>query len=192
MTRTFLALDLGQELRTFLAEAIQAGARLLPIARWVDPASLHLTLAFLGELDAQELHRACAAAAASASQVRPFSYHLTRPGIFGSPRAPRVIWMGVEESSGRLRDLQRSLLHELEYRGFPPEERPFSPHLTLARLKSPLRSEEQEALQRFLRQWAAPARLSGQRVDELYVMKSELTRSGPRYTPLHRAALASS
>ncbi|WP_376796373.1 RNA 2',3'-cyclic phosphodiesterase [Thermogemmatispora sp.] len=190
MTRTFLALDLSPELRTFLGRAITRGAYLLPAARWVEPASLHVTLAFLGELNAEQLAQAIEAGEAAARQVPPFSYRLTGLGTFGPTRAPRVIWMGLEDVSGHLLALQQALMRELQARGFLPEERPFSPHLTLARLKRSLSREEQQALQRLLYEIRVPTSLPAHTVEALDVMKSELSREGARYSCLHRAPLA--
>ncbi|WP_322480929.1 RNA 2',3'-cyclic phosphodiesterase [Thermogemmatispora sp.] len=190
MTRTFLALDLSPELQTFLGRAIARGTHLLPAARWVEPTSLHVTLAFLGELSDEQLAQAIEAGEAAARQVSPFSYRLTGLGTFGPASAPRVIWMGLEDASGRMRALQQTLMRELKARGFPPEERPFSPHLTLARLKRPLSREEQQALQRLLYEIRVPASLPQHTVETLDVMKSELSRAGARYSYLHRAHLA--
>jgi 2'-5' RNA ligase len=190
MTRTFIALDLSRELQRFLAQAIARGERLLPAARWVTPASIHLTLAFLGELSPQQLTRAIEAAEAAARQSAPFGYRLGAPGTFGPARAPRVVWMGIEEPSGELQALQQTLNRELAARGFSVDTRPFTPHLTLARIKVPLSLPEQQSLQRFLQESRVPPDLPGHRVTSLDVMKSELSPTGASYSYLHRARLA--
>ncbi len=184
MTRTFIALDLHEDLQRFLGETISRGSAALPSVRWVAPASIHLTLAFLGELNDKELGRAFEAAGAAARQAQPFSYSLSAPGTFGSPRAPRVIWMGIEEPSGALQTLHRALNRELKRRGFEVEKRPFSPHLTLARIKGPLSPEELETLQHFLADARVHASLPAHAVESLRVMKSELARTGAIYTCL--------
>lgn len=183
MTRTFIALEMNDALQRHLAGTIRQMAQALPGIRWVDPAGIHLTLAFLGELSDEQLAEATAATKSAAQRVRAFSYRLTGVGTFGSPRQPRVIWMGIEESSGVLQRLHRMLNQELEQRGFETETRPFSPHLTLARVKSPLTSTEQQRLQTLL---AEKQSGSSQRyaVQHINVMKSELLRSGARYTCL--------
>jgi len=68
---------------------------------------IHLTLAFLGELSDEQLAAAMQAADAASHQVTPFELRFERTGIFGSPRQPRVIWMGIEETSGTLTRLHR-------------------------------------------------------------------------------------
>jgi 2'-5' RNA ligase len=158
---------------------------------WVDLIDIHLTLAFLGELDDAQLADAIQAATAAALQVRPFSYTLSHLGVFGPPRQPRVIWMGIEEPSGSLRRLQRILSQQLALCGFQLDNKPFSPHLTLARIKSPLSRTEQERVQKILadKQLYAPAEAEYYPVMHIQVMKSELSRTGAHYLPLYSCEL---
>ncbi len=184
MTRTFIAVRLPDAIRAQLALQIDTLKPRLPAAvRWVAPESLHLTLAFLGELDDARLASAEQATAVAARDGAPFPLALTNLGTFGSVRAPRVIWAGVSGDISALGNLQGRLASELEMRGFPREDRPFSPHLTLARIKEPLPPDVALALSDLLR--SAPATHGSWQVHELCVMKSELARSGARYTCLH-------
>ncbi|HLI69955.1 MAG TPA: RNA 2',3'-cyclic phosphodiesterase [Ktedonobacteraceae bacterium] len=189
MTRTFIALELDASQQHFLGNVIRQGKRLLPDVRWVDPASIHLTLAFLGELNDEQLEKARAAARSAATLSQPFSYRLSGLGTFGTPRSPRVLWMGVSEPSGALTVVHQALSLALEQRGFAVDKRPFSPHLTLARIKSPLTSEQIQHLQQLISryQFASPA----YHVMHLYVMKSELFRSGALYTCLEACSFQS-
>ena len=189
MTRTFIALEMNEALHRHLEEVIDQVAQVLPNARWVDPAGIHLTLAFLGELTDAQLSEAMQAAEIAAQQVKPFTYRLSRLGIFGSPQQPRVLWMGIDEPSGAMTWLHRLLNQELEQRGFEIDKRPFSPHLTLARFKQPLMPDEQQGLQRILagKQRGVVA-THVCTVEHVNVMKSELSRAGARYTCLKEYA----
>ncbi|GCE20440.1 RNA 2',3'-cyclic phosphodiesterase [Dictyobacter kobayashii] len=190
MTRTFIALEMDANIQRHLNGFIQQVAPVLPTLRWVDPQGIHLTLAFLGELDDERLASASAAAQKASQLCTPFSYSLTQPGIFGSPRQPRVLWMGIEEVSGSLKRLHRLLQQELEQSDFETETRPFSPHLTLARGKAPLNATEQATLQKILAQKNPNAILAGPYpVKHIHVMKSELSRSGATYTCLQKYPL---
>lgn len=184
MTRTFIALELDESRQRFLGNVIHHLAQQLPGVRWVDPAGIHLTLAFLGELSDEQLSAAEQAAGAAAQQNPPFEFRLKELGIFGSRLQPRVIWMGIEETSGNLFRLHSVLNRELEVRGFEVDSRPFSPHLTLARIKQPLNADEQQTLQRLLAGKESTPSSSRQNAHDLSVMKSELFRSGARYTRL--------
>ena len=182
MTRTFIAVDLNDAVTLALERQIAVLAIALPGVRWVDPAALHLTLAFLGELDESQVVAATEAAEASASQAQPFRLAIAGLGAFGSPKAPRVIWAGLGGDLAALRGLHADVARELQARGFPPEERAFSPHLTLARIKQPLRPD---AVSRLSMLMAEPVdNGASMRVDALDVMKSELRRDGALYTLL--------
>jgi RNA 2',3'-cyclic 3'-phosphodiesterase len=184
VTRTFIAIDLGESVRLELASIIRKMAKELPVIRWVDPAGIHLTLAFLGYLTDERLVEAMQAAETAAHQVSPFVCRLSHLGAFDSLLHPRVIWMGINEPSGSLQQLHRALNWELEQRKFPVETRPFSPHLTLARIKVSPGPDQLERLRQLLVETKITASSPAHRVDRLCVMKSELLRSGARYTHL--------
>lgn len=189
MTRTFIALELDESLQAYLDGIIHRMAQELPDLRWVDPAGIHLTLAFLGELSDEQLVEAMQAAELAARKVPPFGYRLSHPGVFGSPRQPRVIWIGIDEPTGRLLQLHQALNRELEQRGFEVDKRPFSPHLTLSRIKASLKPDEQQRLQRLIAARNVISSSSTYHVHHLSVMKSELSRTGAKYTCLRDFAL---
>lgn len=186
MTRTFIAFELDSSQQQFLGDIIRQGKLLLPALRWVEPAGIHLTLAFLGELGESQLEKAMVAARSAAATGSPLAYRLSGLGTFGPARQPRVLWMGISEPSGALHAVQRTLTFALQQQGFPSERRPFSPHLTLARVTCSLNAEQQQVLQQLLSGYQFSP--SVYRVSHLSVMKSERTRSGARYTCLQAYA----
>jgi len=198
MTRTFIALELNESLQRFLGDIISQAARVLPNLHWVNPTGIHLTMAFLGYLTDEQLEAAINAAQVAARQAVPFEYRLKGLGIFGPSHQPRVIWIGIEDlPSGQiegspLQQLHRILTKELEQRGFEIEKRPFSPHLTLARIKQPLAPDEQQCLQRLLHSKQAGTSSPIYCADHLSVMKSELSRAGATYTCLREYAFPKS
>ncbi len=195
MTRTFIALDMHAVVQQALGQVIERFAHALPHLHWVDAAGIHLTLAFLGELDDDRLALAMEATRTATHDYPAFDYRLTAPGTFGPPQQPRVIWMGIEDRplaqlhGSPLQRLHRILNRELERRGFETEKRPFSPHLTLARVKQPLTPTEQQTLQRLLHSKQEQATSTLYRAASLNVMKSELSRAGAKYTALEVCAL---
>src|SRR3989442_2182684 len=102
MTRTFIALELDISLQRHLSGIIRQMAQQLPSLHWVDPTGIHLTLAFLGELTDEQLLEAIAATEQAAQQVSSFDYRLSHPGVFGSPRQPRVLCARIDEPSGQM------------------------------------------------------------------------------------------
>ena len=195
MTRTFIALDMHASVQRALGQTIERFAQALPDLRWVDVAGIHLTLAFLGELDDDRLALAMEAAQAATRNFPAFDYRLTAPGTFGSPQQPRVIWMGIEDRplaqlhGSPLQHLHSSLNRELERRAFETEKRPFSPHLTLVRVKYPLTPAEQQTLQRLLHSKQEQTNSTFYRANFLNIMKSELSHAGAKYSVLEACAL---
>jgi len=190
MTRTFIALEMNEDLQRHLSGVIRQVAQALPNIRWVNPTGIHLTLAFLGELDDEQLAAVEEATEEVAQQIHPFSYSLSRLGVFGSQRSPRVIWMGIEEPTGALNMTHRTLQRELVKRGLEVDSRPFSPHLTLARVKVPLKADEQQQLQYLLAKEQQDRFASKLYVaHSLHVVKSELLKTGARYTVLRECKL---
>ena len=102
--------------------------------RWVPPENWHLTLEFFGAVPESRIPALAAALAAAAAPIEPIHLRLATVGAFGPPRHPRVIWVGVE--SAGLITLHAALQQELRLAGWTPESRPYTPHLTLARLNT--------------------------------------------------------
>jgi RNA 2',3'-cyclic 3'-phosphodiesterase len=196
MTRTFIAIDLNDAARSYLHQHIQQLALALPRVHWVDPETLHLTLAFLGELEDAQLAQATQAALEIAQASTSFRLRIGSLGMFGPAQNPRVIWMGVSGNLQPLLDVQARLAERLAADGFPAEERAYAPHLTLARIKMPLNQQELGALRRLIPPASSasyrqnqPRQTTDQPFPEfpvahLSVMKSNLTRAGAEYSCL--------
>jgi 2'-5' RNA ligase len=128
--RLFIAIELPDDLKKTLSR-LRAD---VPGARWVPPEQLHLTLAFLGEVEektAGELGERLALI-----QTPPFQLRFSGTGCFPNRHRPRVLWAGLEPNP-RLTHLAARVHEAVLACGIPQEERPFSPHITLARLKFP-------------------------------------------------------
>lgn len=127
--RLFVAIPLPED----LAARIQTICHGLPDVRWVSPECMHLTLRFLGDDISPERFEEIADALASV-QSPGFSLRVRGVGRFLHPRAPQVLWLGVDEEPG-LRELHRRVEQRLRSVGFASEKRSYEPHITLARLK---------------------------------------------------------
>jgi 2'-5' RNA ligase len=108
--------------------------------RWVDPALLHVTLAFLGQQPEARLDALQRVGSIAAGASRQGVLRLGRGGSFGPRREPRVLWIGLDGDVPALVALQSRLAIQLREAGFDLEDRPFSPHITLARRRDGVRS----------------------------------------------------
>ncbi|MEO8456379.1 MAG: RNA 2',3'-cyclic phosphodiesterase [Chloroflexota bacterium] len=155
--------------------------------RWTRPEGIHLTLSFLGTVPEERGGEVEAAVARAVVGVAPFDLGLGKLGTFGGKRAPRVLWVDVGCDRESLTRLHGQLGRELAPLGFPPEERAYSPHLTLARVPPEVSRDVAEPLANAVSTLAAPA--GSFRAEELALMKSDLRPGGAVYTQLFAAAL---
>jgi 2'-5' RNA ligase len=188
MLRSFIAIELPDDIRQALGRVQGQLKRDLVGVRWVQPASIHLTLKFLGDIRPEQVQPIAAAAAGAVEGEPPFSLGLSGLGAFPGPRKPRVIWVGIVGDVERLGRLQARLEEALEPLGFPAEHRPFRPHLTLGRIKDPRRPPD---LTRALADVTVPTCNSFD-VHEILVYKSDLRPTGAIYTKLQHLPFAGS
>jgi len=192
LLRLFVAVELPTEVRTALSAArreleAQPGGRYV---RWVDLDQAHLTIKFLGNT-AEEMVPALRTCLTSvAAEAAPFSLRLSGVGAFPNPRRPRVIWAGLDPGTDSvlLEGLHVSLEQALAGLGFATEERPFSPHLTLGRVRQGLRPNELTQVSDMLSAGVAVQPVSFP-VQALSLMSSVLRPDGPLYARLHEARL---
>src|SRR5216683_1634177 len=144
--------------------------------RWTDPSLLHVTLAFLGEQPEERLEALQGIGAAAARASSPGHLTLGHAGSFGSRKAPRVLWVGLDGDLAALDALQSHLDTRLRAASFTLEDRPFSPHITLARRRDAARSGPPEG-------WP-PQRLNTPfEMDHLTLFQSRLSPRGATYVP---------
>src|SRR6266508_1435690 len=131
--RLFLAVPLTERARSQIVAALPP----LP-GRLVPPQNWHFTLRFLGDTD-PAMRDAVAAALRTAKLGRQFSIRFSGLGAFPRPKRARIIWLGVNGGASQLTALAETVESTVRHAGFPAEQRPFKPHLTLSRIE-PTRS----------------------------------------------------
>jgi 2'-5' RNA ligase len=151
----------------------------------VAAGNLHLTVKFLGQVDEGRSEAIIGALTRSVAGVGAFDTEVVGLGAFPSAARPRVVWAGVTVGASAMGDLARRVDDALAALGFSREARPFSPHITLGRVRRP---ERAPALTEALR--GAAGRPFGRlRVARTSLMRSELSPRGARYTELAAASL---
>jgi 2'-5' RNA ligase len=184
--RTFIAIELPVNVRAQIAQHIQGLRQLISDVRasWVREENLHLTLKFLGDVPVGDIQKLSIAAASVAAAVDPFSFSIVGCGTFPPHGQPKVLWIGIEDSSHNLISLQQHLEAECERIGFAREARQFHPHLTIARVRSPKGSRQ---LAQFHQDTDFPAQIVS--VSEVVVFRSELRSEGSKHTVISRHGL---
>lgn len=182
--RLFIALPLPDAVSSALETAQNQLRRTHRPVKWVAPASIHLTLQFLGEQDESLVPPLLAALAAIRPEPAALpQLQLARIGAFPNLRRPQTIWMGVGGDMAALANVQRAVVRATGSLGLPAEARPFRPHLTLGRVRSDANREAIQELGRALATAAAPAELNW-RSDPPILYQSTLSPQGARYEAL--------
>jgi 2'-5' RNA ligase len=182
--RLFVAVELDASVRSRMRDAQDRLARVCEGVRWIPAEQLHLTLKFLGEVADGVVAKAGEAVARAAAGSQAFTMSLAGCGCF-PPRGPvRIVWIGVNEESGRLAGCFDAVERELGALGFPKEDRGFSPHITIGRARED-RSDGR------IRAGVSAAAFGPveQPVVSLTLMSSLLSPKGPTYTPVGTAKL---
>ena len=187
--RAFCAIELPDALKSLVGEHARRLREAFPHVRasWERPEKIHITLKFLGAVEVARIEELSRAAGRAAAHVEPFDLTIAGPGTFPPHGPPRVLWLGIEDASGQLSRLYRSLEDECAAAGFPRESRPFKPHLTVARIRAPRGPRELAAAHHETS--FAPQCFN---VSELVLMRSELGPGGSRYTSLSHYFLENS
>ena len=188
--RLFVALAFPDEVRAELRRVAGAMRAFAPHgARWANVDGAHLTLRFIGATPPDAAAPLGEAVVRAADGIAPFELSLSSAGVFPARGTPRVLWVGVDGALDALATLRQSVEDALATVGIPPDERTFSPHVTLARVNAKLSRDESQALRE------AVAALDVQRiafaVDEIALYHSDLLPTGAAYTCLASARLSS-
>lgn len=176
--RIFVALSISAEARDVFSAVLAEFRRADPKTRWIDPANLHVTLKFIGNVATEKLPP-IEQALATITGLRPFELELRGLGFFPNERRPAVIWAGIA-APPELAALATKIDEVVSTCGIPRETRPFAPHLTLARFKEPrlpeaLLTQASHLRDRFF---------ARQSVGEFQLMESRLKSGGAEYTTL--------
>ncbi len=185
MIRTFLAIELPRALLSKIEE-VQGNLRSSQSdVRWVSPGNLHLTLKFFGNIDESKIEPIVKSIDQTVQETPPIFLRAKGMGAFPNLRNPRVIWIGFGEGKEELTSFQRKLEIEFEKIGFPPEDRPFHPHLTLGRVRSGKGKEDLiKGMERYREEEFGEIQ-----VEKVILFKSDLRPSGPIYTALREISL---
>jgi RNA 2',3'-cyclic 3'-phosphodiesterase len=190
--RSFIAIELPEEVKCGLLKVQNALKSADPAcAKWVDPSGIHLTLKFLGNVKADKIDNIIQSMKQAAENAAAFHLEIEGLGAFPNLKRVQIVWAGITGDLDKLNLLESNLEAALTPLGFKPENRPFTPHLTLARMREYATPIQRQALGEAIAQSKFESNMVIN-VAWISLMKSQLTRSGAIYSCLSSAKLSSS
>lgn len=181
--RSFIAVDLDDpSIRERIISAQRGLEQTRAQLKIVGPEIMHLTLRFLGEIPQTTVDKV--KEAMDSVRVPSFEVEFHGLGVFPNPRRINVVWVGIEAGQEQLGEIFRLLEPKLRQIGLPPDDKGFSPHMTIARVKSNL---NRDALAEYVESMRGQ-RFGKMPVKAVRLKKSTLTPKGPVYTTIHEVA----
>ena len=182
MKRLFLAIPIQTENNGFLPLVNDLKTRLSHETKmnWVRPNNIHLTLKFIGETPPQDETKIIEAVGKMVEHHKPFTMDFNHTGIFGTRYAPRVLWLGMQQTPQELLDLAEDTLDTFDKIGFLRDRQNFVPHITLARINSLF---EKQYFQKVVQAIEQKTYIH-QEVKEIILFQSHLYSNGPVYKAL--------
>jgi len=187
--RSFIAIELPDEVKSGIAQLqaqLKTGKQ--PPVKWVNPYSIHLTLKFLGSIAVDKISEITGAMEVAVKRMSPFHLEVKGLGVFPNLRRVQVVWVGVSGEVDQLSRLQQGIESNLVPLGFTPESRPFTPHLTLARLREQASPDERQSFGQLIASTRFEA-VYDFSVDSINLIRSQLTREGAIYSRISSVKL---
>lgn len=185
--RLFVAVEVLEKVKESLKKFIEEAQRIPGIpakVKWVKPENFHFTLKFLGEVSEDRLELLENHLSKSVAGSESFDMEVRGVGVFPGFQRARVLWMGVQEGADALKNLAERVESSLTSVGFPPADKPFSAHATVARFSVPPSPAFLEKMKSYELSF-----FGNMRVDKINLMQSHLSPAGPRYTFLKQFCL---
>ena len=181
MVRSFIAIPVPRSGIEVLERAVKRlDSEIGGQVRWVRPRGIHLTLKFVGDIPASTLERVLEALPQVTASFNLFEISMSGLGVFPNPRRPRVLWAGLDGDLATLSALQIAVDQAVEKLGLPKDDRPFSPHLTLGRVRRDTNEEQSRKIGYLMTntRLQAPPSWTVETVD---LMRTELDPTGSRH-----------
>lgn len=183
--RLFIAIQISEDVRDKLSKFVDALKKFNDKITWTAPENIHLTMKFFGDVPIKDVETVKGIMSDAVKKYSPFEISVKGAGVFPNEKNPRVIWAGVEKGKDVVGKIYTDLGEGLAAAGFSKEERKFTPHLTVGRVKyikdlngfSQLISEHKEDL------------FGNVNVEDIELVKSKLTPKGSIYETIHKARL---
>ena len=187
MIRTFIAITPPPALQQAISAVREVFQPFNFPWRWVTPGQIHLTMKFLGDIPAEQVTMLSKTMEHAVQGHTAFTLRAQSLGCFPHPARPRVLWIGLTDSTHTLGLINEGLTTALMHIGFPADDGLFHPHLTLARAQNVVRSDQFLPVLQTYQQW----RFGEFPVTQFHLFQSQLQREGALHTILHSVTLRS-
>lgn len=185
--RTFIAIEVPEDIQASISEAVASLRTLLADSvKWVNPGNIHLTLKFLGDTPEDRIEEIKAAISRATKDTGTIHAEVKGTGAFPGHSRPSVLWVGLQ-CPPALSELKGRIERELSGLGFEADSRPFSPHLTIGRIRRGARIPKRRLSSEISDLEGIP--LGSMDIREIILIKSDLKPGGPIYTKLYAAEL---
>jgi 2'-5' RNA ligase len=187
--RTFIAIELPEELKSAI-HRLQNNFKSAGYTRikWVAPESIHLTLKFLGNISTGKIDVIKEVLKTAGHGIAPFQLSTDELGTFPNLRQPRVLWLGLTGDLESLLSLQQRVDKALVDIGFAKEDRPFAPHITIARIRESTTREERMGFGKAIENTGFPKKYTFD-ISSFNFMRSQLLPTGAVYSCLEQITL---
>ena len=181
--RIFLSIELPDNIKKNVANLIEGFKLNLTPIKWVEPKNLHVTLKFLGWVDDKKTDNLFSLVESAVKDNKPFKVSIGGLGAFPTTKRPRILWIGITDGAENLRKIANSLEENLAKEGYREEEREFSAHITIGRIKEKI---DVGTLEKSVKE-KEDVNLGGFEAKYVSIMKSTLTQKGPIYEEIKKA-----
>ena len=180
--RSFIAIELPDGLKLELTQLEdQLKSNRQPWVKWVSPGGIHITLKFLGDITVEMTGAITKAIEEAVQGISPFHLEVKGLGVFPNLKRVQIAWVGISGEVDKLSQLQKRIETTLTPLGFAPESRPFTPHLTVARLRDQASLDERQKFGQLIANTKFETAYTIE-VDAISLMRSQLTREGAIYS----------
>jgi 2'-5' RNA ligase len=188
--RLFIAFELTPSTRNAVEHALKTIRAKVPaqVVRWTPLGNVHLTLKFLGDVPTSQVESITQALHETAQGFAPLPIEVAEAGCFPNPKRPRIVWLGLKEATGKMIQLQAQVEQSIAPLGYPAEARPFTPHLTIGRVKKDVPFAELAKLGSTIQNLHLGT-LSTWECAKISLMQSELRPEGAQYTTVKAIGL---
>jgi RNA 2',3'-cyclic 3'-phosphodiesterase len=185
--RAFICIEMPSAIKERINDLQRALKKNQAHISWVKSSNIHLTIKFLGDVQASKIQSAIDALARATQSTGEFEIEVGGAGCFPSPKNPRVLWVGLSRLPEPLAQLHSNIENEFAREGFPREQKRYSPHLTIGRVRAPLNAAK--TADDLIATGFEPHTF---KAAEVILMRSDLNPSGSIYTPLAVSKLGAS